>query len=44
MKGKRPRKPRRGISRSGSRRIAWITTVSPIRPEAPCRRLEAGNE
>jgi len=40
MKAHRIRKPRRGISRSGSRRIAWILAVSPIRPEAPCRRLE----
>ncbi len=40
-KGRRPRKPRRGISRSGSRRIAWIRAVSPIRPEVPCRSQEA---
>jgi len=43
MKAHRPRKPRRGISRSGSRRIAWILTVSPIRREPICR-WEAGVE
>jgi hypothetical protein len=36
MKGRRPRKPRRGVSRSGCRRIAWIVTISPIRQETPC--------
>jgi hypothetical protein len=43
MKGRRPRKPRRGVSRSGCRRIAWIVTVSPIRREPACR-WEAGEE
>lgn len=39
MKGKRPRKPRGGVSRSGCRRIAWIMTISPIR-RAPAARQE----
>jgi hypothetical protein len=43
VKGRRPRKPRHGVSRSGSRRIAWILTVSPIRREPICR-WEAGVE
>ena len=43
MKGKRPRKPRRGISRSGSRRIDKILTWYPFRREPACRQ-EAGNE
>jgi hypothetical protein len=36
MRGRRPRKPRGGVSRSGCRRIAWIMTISPIRGEIPC--------
>jgi hypothetical protein len=43
MKARRIRKPRRGVSRSGCRRIAWIMTISPFRREPACR-LEAGNE
>jgi len=37
MKGRRQRKPRRGVSRSGCRRITWIVTVSPVRLETSCR-------
>ena len=40
MKAHRIRKPRRGVSRSGCRRIDKILVWTPIRPEAPCRRLE----
>ena len=43
MKGKRPRKPRRGISRSGCRRIDKILVGTPIRREPACR-TEAGAE
>ena len=43
MKGKRPRKPRGGISRSGCRKVDKILVLSPIRRELACR-LEAGDE
>jgi len=36
-KGRKPRKPRRGVSRSGCRRIDRILVWSPHRPETPCR-------
>jgi hypothetical protein len=38
MKNRKPRKPRRGVSRSGCRRIAKILIWTPTRPEAPCRQ------
>jgi hypothetical protein len=38
MKGRRPRKPRRGVSRSGCRRIDWIMAISPIRREPAARQ------
>lgn len=45
MKGsKRPRKPRRGVSRSGCRRIDKILVWTPIRPEAPCRWQQEASE
>jgi hypothetical protein len=37
MKGRRPRKPRRGVSRSGCRKIDRILIWNPIRSEAQCR-------
>lgn len=43
MKGRRPRKPRGGVFRSGWRRITCNLTVSPIRREPACR-WEAGDE
>lgn len=43
MKAHRPRKPRRGVSRSGCRRIDRILVWAPIRREPACR-LEAGDE
>lgn len=42
-KGRRPRKPRGGVSRSGCRRIDRILTWCPIRREPACR-TEAGAE
>jgi hypothetical protein len=43
MKGRRPHKPRRGVSRSGCRKIDRILIWTPTRPEALCR-WEAGGE
>jgi hypothetical protein len=43
MKAHRPRKPRRGVSRSGCRKIDRILVWAPIRREPACR-LEAGDE
>ena len=44
MKGKRPRKPRRGVSRSGCRKIdRRILVWAPIRRDPACR-WEAGDE
>ena len=43
MKGRRIRKPRRGVSRSGCRKIDRILVWAPIRREPACR-LEAGDE
>lgn len=43
MKGRRPRKPRRGVSRSGCRKIDRILVWAPIRREPACR-WEAGDE
>ncbi len=40
MKAHRPRKPRRGVSRSGCRRIDRILTWCPIRREPACRWAE----
>lgn len=40
MKGRRPRKPRRGVSRSGCHRIAKILVWSLTRPETLSRRQE----
>jgi hypothetical protein len=40
MKGRRPRKPRHGVSRSGCRKIDRIVIWTPTRPEAPCRKQE----
>jgi hypothetical protein len=36
MKGRRIRKPRGGISRSGCRKIDRILVCAPIRRETPC--------
>ena len=43
MKGRRPRKPRRGVSRSGCQKIDRILTWYPIRRETTCWQ-EAGEE
>lgn len=43
MKGRRPRKPRHGVSRSGCRKIDRILVLAPIRREPACR-WEAGVE
>jgi hypothetical protein len=41
-KGRRPRKPRNGVSRSGCRKIDRILCWTPHRPEAaPCRWEDA---
>ena len=37
MKAHRPRKPRRGVSRSGCRKIDRILVWAPIRLETTCR-------
>ncbi len=43
MKGRRRRKPRGGVSRSGCRKVDKILTLWPIRLEPACR-WEAGIE
>ena len=43
MKGRRPRKRRNGVSRSGCRKIDRILVWAPIRREPACR-WEAGEE
>ncbi len=43
MKQRRIRKPRRGVSRSGCRKINRIVVLAPIRREPACR-WEAGDE
>ncbi len=43
MKGRRPRKPRHGVSRSGCRKIDRILVLAPIRREPACR-WEAGEQ
>jgi hypothetical protein len=43
MKGRRIRKQRNGVSRSGCRKINRILVLAPIRREPACR-LEAGEE
>jgi hypothetical protein len=42
-KGRRPRKPRGGVSRSGCRKVDRILVLSPIQRERACR-WEAGEE
>lgn len=42
MKGRRPRKPRHGVSRSGCRKIDRILVLAPIRRELTCRGEEGG--
>jgi hypothetical protein len=43
VKGRRPRKPRHGVSRSGCRKIDRILVLAPIRREPACR-WEAGEQ